>query len=85
MTYKLIFFYIYVYIYITYNSRMGITPKLSVVQPTGETWEVKNLYVADGSVFPTAVGVNPMVTIEAIAIDISRNIIANMNRNKSRL
>lgn len=63
---------------------MGITPKLSVVQPTGETWEVKNLHVADGSVFPTAVGVNPMVTIEAIALDISRSIISKM-KNTSRL
>ncbi|GAA5798790.1 hypothetical protein HPULCUR_004196 [Helicostylum pulchrum] len=66
------------------SCRMGITPKLSVVQPTGETWEVKNLHVADGSVFPTAVGVNPMVTIEAIALDISRSIISKM-KNTSRL
>lgn len=56
---------------------MGISPQTSVVKPTGETWEVKNLYVADASVFPTASGVNPMVTIEAIALHIASNIIDN--------
>lgn len=58
---------------------MGASPKSSAVQPTGETWEVKNLYVADGSVFPTAVGVNPMVTIEAISLHISRHVAASFN------
>ncbi|CAO3669387.1 unnamed protein product [Rhizopus stolonifer] len=36
------------------TNRMGISPQTSVVKPTGETWEVKDLYVADASVFPTA-------------------------------
>ncbi|CAG8784434.1 7286_t:CDS:2, partial [Acaulospora morrowiae] len=40
--------------------RMGDDPSKSVVKPTGETWEVKNLYVADSSVLPTATGVDPM-------------------------
>jgi choline dehydrogenase-like flavoprotein len=35
---------------------MGISPKNSVVNPQGETHEVKNLYVADASVFPTSTG-----------------------------
>ncbi|CAG8475406.1 7928_t:CDS:2 [Acaulospora colombiana] len=38
-----------------------------LVKPTGETWEVKNLYVVDSSVFPTAIGVDPMVR-EAILL-----------------
>ncbi|KAI8355157.1 hypothetical protein BD560DRAFT_407337 [Blakeslea trispora] len=55
------------------SCRMGINPQVSVVRPTGETWEVKNLFVADGSLFPTAVGVNPMVTIEALALKVARH------------
>ena len=47
--------------------RMGRSPALSAAAPTGETWDVRNLVVADGSAFPTASGVNPMITIEAIA------------------
>jgi long-chain-alcohol oxidase len=35
--------------------------------PTGQVWDTPGLYVLDGSAFPTAAGVNPMVTIEALA------------------
>ena len=38
---------------------------------------IKNLYIADGSLFPTALGVNPMVTILAVAKRVSRAIIAD--------
>jgi choline dehydrogenase-like flavoprotein len=49
------------------SARMGRSPDLAAAGPDGETWEVRNLVVADGSAFPTASGVNPMLTIEAIA------------------
>ncbi|KAL3818362.1 hypothetical protein ACJIZ3_004267 [Penstemon smallii] len=49
------------------SCRMGVDPEVSAVSPKGETWEVEGLFVADSSVFPTALGVNPMVTIQAIA------------------
>jgi choline dehydrogenase-like flavoprotein len=39
------------------SCRMGIDPLTSVVKPTGESWDVQNLYIADSSVFPTASGV----------------------------
>ncbi|XP_010538591.1 PREDICTED: long-chain-alcohol oxidase FAO4A isoform X2 [Tarenaya hassleriana] len=44
------------------SCRMGVAAEKSAVRPTGETWEVEGLFVADTSVFPTALGVNPMVT-----------------------
>jgi choline dehydrogenase-like flavoprotein len=49
------------------SARMGGSPSASACNPEGETWEAENLVVVDGSTFPTASGVNPMVTIEAIA------------------
>lgn len=55
--------------------RMGISPKVSVTKPTGETWEVKDLFVADASLFPTASGVNPMITTEALALHVADNIV----------
>ncbi|KAL4199282.1 hypothetical protein AMTRI_Chr03g144140 [Amborella trichopoda] len=47
--------------------RMGAHPNDSVVDQKGECWEVEGLYIADSSVFPTALGVNPMLTVQAIA------------------
>jgi choline dehydrogenase-like flavoprotein len=47
------------------TARMGTDTRSSVVGPTGESHEVPGLHVADASIFPTAVGVNPMVTIMA--------------------
>lgn len=61
---------------------MGISPKIAPVQPSGETFEVKNLYVADGSLFPTSVGVNPMVTIEAIALHVARHISTSLSKQE---
>ncbi|KAI5058671.1 hypothetical protein GOP47_0026841 [Adiantum capillus-veneris] len=55
--------------------RMGVDPSDSVVDLNGECWEVEGLFVGDSSVFPTAIGVNPMVTVQAIALCISQNII----------
>ena len=36
---------------------------------------IKGLYVADGSLFPTAIGVNPMITILALAKRVARTIL----------
>jgi hypothetical protein len=47
--------------------RMSALPKDGVVDPNGETWECDDLYVMDSSVFPTASGSNPMVTVLTIA------------------
>jgi len=49
------------------SARMGGSPSSSVCGPEGETWDARNLVVCDGSTFPTASGVNPMISIEAIA------------------
>ena len=56
------------------SAAMGSDRRRSVVNEMGETHEVKNLFVADGSVFPTSSGVNPMITIMAVADHIARSI-----------
>lgn len=49
------------------TARLGGSPQSSATNPGGETWEARNLYVMDGASFPSASGVNPMISIEAIA------------------
>ncbi len=49
------------------SCRLGTDPASSVVGPDHETHEVRGLFVADGSVFPTASGVNPMLSIMGLA------------------
>jgi long-chain-alcohol oxidase len=56
------------------TARMGSSREGSVCNPDGETWDVGGLYVVDGAVLPTGLGVNPMVTIEAAAHKISRGL-----------
>lgn len=60
------------------SARMGGSPDLSALNPDGETWEVKDLVVADGSCFPTASGVNPMISIESIAYMNAKRLAARL-------
>ncbi len=48
--------------------RMGDDPARSVVNADCRTWDIPNLWVCDGSVFPTVGGVNPALTIQTIAM-----------------
>ena len=60
------------------TARMGSSREDSVCDSNGEAWDVKGLYVVDGAVLPTGLGVNPMVTIEAAAHKIARGMAARL-------
>ena len=47
---------------------MGADSRTSVVDPSLETHDVRGLYIMDGSVIPDSLGVNPQVTIMALAM-----------------
>jgi choline dehydrogenase-like flavoprotein len=49
------------------SARMGGAAASSACDPYGRTWELQNVVVCDASAFPTASGVNPMITIESLA------------------
>lgn len=55
--------------------RMGGSPDTAAVTPDGERYGVRGLYVCDGSILPTAPGVNPQETIMALATMIADRII----------
>jgi choline dehydrogenase-like flavoprotein len=56
------------------GNRMGNDENHCVVDPNGKVYGFKNLCVCDASVFPTAVGVNPQLTVMSLATIIADRI-----------
>lgn len=62
--------------------RMSRLEKDGVVDAEGRVWGTEGVYVADASVFPSASGVNPMVTNMAISDWISRGVAKGLVRQE---
>ncbi len=62
--------------------RMGFDPATSVTNADGRTWDIPNLWICDGSLFPTSGGVNPSLTIQALACRIGDRITALARRGE---
>lgn len=56
--------------------KMGRDPKTSVVSARGETHDVGGLWIADASIFPSSLGVNPQMTVMAMGLMIGANVAA---------
>jgi len=57
---------------------MGPDARRAVVDPSGRHHRVGNLFVADGSLFPTSIGANPQLSIYAIAARIADGIATDL-------
>jgi choline dehydrogenase-like flavoprotein len=57
--------------------RMGDDPRTSVTNSYGRTWDVPNLFVCDGSLFPTQGSANPGLTIQCLAARTADYLIHN--------
>lgn len=60
------------------SCRMGTDPASSAIDAGNESHETENLFVVDSSAFPTASGVNPMLTVYGIAHLAARGIAARL-------
>jgi choline dehydrogenase-like flavoprotein len=58
--------------------RFGNDPKTSAIDPNCKAWEVENLYVVDGSFFPSSAAVNPALTIMANALRVGDRILERL-------
>jgi choline dehydrogenase-like flavoprotein len=56
------------------TARAGADPATSVVDPDLQVHGVAGLHVADGSVVPSSLGVNPQITIMALAARLARRL-----------
>jgi choline dehydrogenase-like flavoprotein len=59
------------------TARMGTDPASSVVDRHGRSHEIANLFVVDGSVWPTSAGVNPTATIAAFSSWSAAHLVAS--------
>ncbi len=57
--------------------RMGGNPRQSVVDAAGEAHAIRNLFVADASIFPTSVAVPPQLAVMTFATRTAEHIVAN--------
>ncbi len=64
------------------TAKMGDDPRTAVVDSFGQSYDHPNLYIIDGSVFPTSTGMNPTATIAAVALRASEHLIAG-RRNQA--
>lgn len=66
------------------TARMGVDPLASVVNVEHEAHDVNNLFVCDGSVVPSSLGVNPQVTIMAMSLRAADGIHRRLERLHAR-
>ena len=60
------------------TARMGTDPKNSVVNDWGRSHDVGNLFIVDSSIFVTSSGVNPVSTMQALALYIADTMKRNL-------
>ncbi|HEX9045160.1 MAG TPA: GMC family oxidoreductase [Candidatus Limnocylindrales bacterium] len=58
------------------SCRIGRDRRTSVADPDGQAWDVRGLWIGDASALPTSTGVNPMLSIMAVARRTARRMIA---------
>lgn len=66
------------------TARMGVDPLQSVVNVDHEAHDVNNLFLCDGSVVPSSLGVNPQVTIMAMSLRAAEGIHRRLERLQAR-
>jgi choline dehydrogenase-like flavoprotein len=58
---------------------LGGNPSRDVVDSRGRSWDFEGLYIADSSILPTSLGVNPCYTVYALARYIAHKMVDEIN------
>jgi choline dehydrogenase-like flavoprotein len=64
---------------------MAGKPELGVVRPDGLHWQVENLSVHDGSVFPTSIGANPQLSVYGLTNKLATRLAHTLTGRTVRL
>jgi choline dehydrogenase-like flavoprotein len=65
------------------TAKMGADPERSVVDAWGRAHDVPNLFIFDGSIWPTSSGMNPTATIAALALRCSDHLVHNRSNQET--
>jgi choline dehydrogenase-like flavoprotein len=61
--------------HLTGTCRMGMDPSRSVVNALGQTHDIPNLFIADGSIFVTGGSVNNTLTSVAVSMHVADSML----------
>ena len=64
---------------------MAGKPELGVVRPDGQHWQLRNLSVLDGSIFPTSIGANPQVSVYGLVNKLATQLALELSGRSVRL
>ncbi|MDP2368141.1 GMC family oxidoreductase N-terminal domain-containing protein [Rhodoferax sp.] len=64
---------------------LASTDKLGVVRPDGVHWQIDNLSIHDGSIFPTSIGANPQLSIYGIVNRLAQALAKRLTGQAVRL
>jgi choline dehydrogenase-like flavoprotein len=64
------------------TAKMGVDPGSSVVDAWGRAHDIPNLFIFDGSIWPTSSGMNPTATIAALAMRCSDQLVRNRSNQE---
>ena len=63
------------------SARMSTDARRGVVDTNGESYEVRDLFIADGSILPTSIGVNSQVPIMTMATRLAWRLAERLSRS----
>jgi len=66
------------------TARLSDAPEHGACDPTGQIWGHPGVYVADASLFPTSIGVNPQVTVMALATQVAWGVAERLQKKGAR-
>ena len=64
---------------------MAGKPELGVAQPDGRHWQVENLSLHDGSLFPTSIGANPQLSVYGLVNKLATGLARTLSGRDVRL
>ncbi len=64
---------------------MAGQPQLGVVGPDGRHWQIDNLSVHDGSLFPTSIGANPQLSVYGLVNQLATRLARDLSGRDVRL